>query len=155
MGCCSFDIPEFQYCDILDARINMEKSRDPHSVSLKGGEDFPECLSSNADKKASLAVSPRKPHSIMNTNPFSLRPTLAQKFPLPRQETESLQIGDGGASELFSGASEEKFIISPLVRHGIVLCDLLFSGSLRSAAYFATSLWLSLCGRNVFLHSEC
>lgn len=70
MGCCSFDIPEFQYCNILDARIDMEKSRDPHSVSLKGGEDFPECLSSNADKKASLAVSPRKPHSIMNTNPF-------------------------------------------------------------------------------------
>lgn len=51
----------------------------------------------------------------------SLRPTLAQKFPLPRQEKESLQISNGGASELFSGTNEEKFIISPLVRYGIVL----------------------------------
>lgn len=59
----------------------------------------------------------------------SLRPTLAQKFPLPRQETGSLQIGGEGASELFSGVNEEKFIISPLVRHEIVLCDSLFSGS--------------------------
>lgn len=39
-------ISEFEYCDTSHTRIEMEKSREPHSVSLKGGEVFPKCLSS-------------------------------------------------------------------------------------------------------------
>lgn len=62
----------------------MEKYREPHSVSLKGGEIFPECLSSNADKKASLAVSPRKPHSIINTNPFQTETNSCSEIPFAK-----------------------------------------------------------------------
>lgn len=85
------DIPEFEYCDILHTRIEMEKPREPHSVSLKGGEVFPKCLPDNADKRASLAVTSQKPHSIVNTNPVQPKTKSCSEIPFAKTRKRASQ----------------------------------------------------------------
>lgn len=70
-----------------------------------------------ADEKASLAVSPMNLDENLILMLLSLsRPSFSHQFPLPLQPHEAQQIARKESPGPSSTVSDDKFILSPLVR---------------------------------------